>query len=243
MILKKAVGINTPIDCSFNNLELINTETENTLSFLDNEKYINQMVNNKYITGCFIIKEFLKKISVRDKVFIVCDDPRYCFFSLYNYLAQINYRKKDTIIDKTARIHPKASISDYNVKIGKNVRIDANAVIYPDVYIGDECVLCAGCVLGCEGFELKKTKKGILSVMHDGKLIINNNVFIGANTTIYKGFSFRDTVINENTKIDNLVYIAHAVHIGADCLIVGSAMISGSTTIGKNVWVGPGATI
>jgi UDP-3-O-[3-hydroxymyristoyl] glucosamine N-acyltransferase len=158
---------------------------------------------------------------------------------LYNYLANLNYCKKQTVIHKSAQIHPKAFISEYNVNIRKNCIIDANATILPDVEINENTRVCSGAVIGADGFELKKTSKGIISVIHDGKVLIGKEVLIGFNAVIVKGFSIRDTIIGNRTKIDNLVYIAHSSHIGEECFIVGSAMICGSAIIGNNVWIGP----
>ncbi|MTI38250.1 DapH/DapD/GlmU-related protein, partial [Fulvivirga lutimaris] len=98
-------------------------------------------------------------------------------------------------------------------------------------------------VVGSEGFEHKKTTKGILSVKHDGKVIIGKDVYIGALNAISKGFSYRNTIIGDSTKTDNLVHIAHCVQIGERCLLPASSMIAGSTTLEDDVWIGPGSSI
>jgi UDP-3-O-[3-hydroxymyristoyl] glucosamine N-acyltransferase len=121
--------------------------------------------------------------------------------------------------------------------------VGPNATILPDVVIGNNCYIKSGAVVGSEGFELKRTTQGILNVLHDGKVIIGNDVKVGANSAIHKGFSFRHTVIADDVKIDDLVYIAHAVHIGKGCFLIGNSMISGSTTLKENIWVGPGVTV
>ena len=74
-------------------------------------------------------------------------------------------------------------------------------------------------------------------------MILHESVDVGANAAIDKGFSFRNTEIGAGTKIDNLVYIAHAVHIGENCLLAAGAAVMGSVTIENNVWIGPNATI
>ncbi|MFZ4592462.1 MAG: UDP-3-O-(3-hydroxymyristoyl)glucosamine N-acyltransferase [Ignavibacteria bacterium] len=227
----------------FGYLDLIDSKKNNVLSFIYQEEFINKLNSNKRIRGVFVNKSLAGKIKSKDIIKIVCDDARYCFFSLYNYLAKRNYVKFKSRIDKTAKVDKRAVISGHNVVIGKNVVIEPNVIIYPDVYIGNNCMIKAGAALGCDGYELKRTKHAMLSVIHDGRLIIKDNVYVGNNTTIYKGFSLQDTIIGENSKIDNLVYIAHSVVIGNGCFVVGNSMISGSTTIGDNVWVGPGAII
>ena len=140
-------------------------------------------------------------------------------------------------------VHPTAFVSEYNVTIGKNVVIEPHANIMSDVVIGNNCVIRAGSVLGSEGYEYKRTSQGVLSVFHDGKVIIGNNVEIGANTCVDKGLMSFDTTIGDNTKVDNLVHIAHSVTIGKNCFIIACSMIAGSVKIEDDVWVGPNANI
>lgn len=242
-VLEKCLDIKIDKEIFFDSLSLVDSKKKNSLTFIDQEHFIEKLLGNDNISGVLINSALSKNIDSSKIHIIICDDPRYNFFKLYNYLALINKVIFETRIDSTAKIAPDCSISKNNVIIGQNVIVEPNVTIYSDVYIGDNCILKAGCVLGCDGYELKRTSKGILSVIHDGKLIIKDNVYIGNNSTVYKGFSYRDTIIGEDTKIDNLVYIAHSVHIGKSCFIVGNAMVSGSTTIDDNVWIGPGSTI
>jgi UDP-3-O-[3-hydroxymyristoyl] glucosamine N-acyltransferase len=228
---------------SFDYLDLINSTKDNVLTFVDQEQFLGNLKSNKGISGVFVNAQLAGKIKSKNIQTIICDDARYCFYTLFNYLAERRYKKFVSRIDKSAKIDKRAVISGNNVVIGKNVTIEPNVIIYPDVYLGDNCIVRAGCALGCDVYEFKKTKYGILSVIHDGKLIIKDNVYIGNNCTIYKGFSFKDTIIGEYTKIDNLVEIAHSVHIGKECFIIGHSMICGSVTMGDNVWVGANATI
>lgn len=244
-ILSKVLNIHLQTNTKFDSLGLIDSKVENTLSFIDDSKYIKNIINNENISAVFITNELATKVQSDNKniQLIICKDPRLSFYSLYNYISKQLYIKKKTIINNNSFIHPSANIAEYNVIIGENVIIEPNVTILPDVIIGDNVILRAGSVIGSEGFEHKRTTSGILSVFHSGKVIINSNVEIGSNSCIDKGFSFRDTIINKNTKIDNLVHIAHCVEIGENCLIAASAMIAGSTTIGNDVWIGPSASI
>jgi UDP-3-O-[3-hydroxymyristoyl] glucosamine N-acyltransferase len=128
------------------------------------------------------------------------------------------------------------------VEIADNVIIEPNVTILPDVTIGKNCIIRAGAVLGSEGFEHKRTKFGILPVFHDGKVIVGDDVEIGANTCVDKGFAWRNTSIGNQTKIDNLVHIGHGAQVGEKCLITACSQI-GASDIGDNVWVGPNANI
>ena len=243
-VIRKALNINIELKNYNVVLGLINNQNENTLSFIDDDNFINELLNNKNITSVFTTKEIAAKLSSIKKIEkIIVDDPRYIYYTLYNFIARSNYKKKKSIIHPSVQIHPTAFIADYNVQIKENTIIGPNSNILPDVYIGKNCIIKAGAVIGSEGFEFKRTSKGIISVFHDGRLIINNSVQIGANSIVYKGFSFRDTIIGEFTKIDDLVYIAHCTQIGKECLIIGNSMLCGSVTLGDKVWIGPGSVI
>jgi UDP-3-O-[3-hydroxymyristoyl] glucosamine N-acyltransferase len=231
----------------FNTLGLSDSDKPGTLTFLDNEKFLNDVINNPFITGVITTESLGQSLdqNSRDWVLFLSEDPRYDFFFLQNciteYVQSQNGFKSE--IDPSARIHPTAFVSPTNVRIAKNVEIQANATILDDVTIGDNCIIRPGTVIGAEGFEHKRTSKGILSVKHDGKVIIGKNVDIGANCAISKGFSFRNTIIDDDTRLDNLVHIAHGVQVGKRCFLPASCMIAGSTSLGNDVWVGPNASI
>ena len=147
----------------------------------------------------------------------------------------------DVTVDPGAVIGPR-------VEIGARTVIGANAVIGPDVRIGRACsigpqvtvlnalvgnkvIVHPGARIGQDGFGFAMGPGGHAKVAQVGRVIIQDDVEIGANTTVDRG-SNRDTIIGEGTKIDNLVQIAHNVVIGRHCVIVSQAGISGSTVIG-----------
>ncbi len=140
------------------------------------------------------------------------------------------------------------------VRIGKGSRIGANTVLGPGVQIGRNCdigpnvtvrfallgdrvKIYAGARLGEAGFGAAGGASGPVDVPQLGRVIVQDGVTIGANTCIDRG-AFDDTVIGENTKIDNLVMIGHNCVIGRNCLIAGHAGISGSVTVGDGVMFG-----
>jgi len=232
---------------NFSSLGLINSTTENTLSFIDDEKFLSEALLNSNLKGIFVTEEFREKFVKRrpDLFLILCSDPRYYFYKLQNQLTDLKFEssKFKSVISNSARIQEKSYISPFNVIIEENVFIEPNVTILSDVIIGRNTIIRAGVVLGAEGFEHKRTSKGILSVKHDGKVIIGSNVEIGANCAISKGFEYRNTIIGDDTKLDNLVHVAHGVQIGRGCFLPACCMIAGSTTIGNDVWIGPGASI
>ncbi len=236
----------TKISCDqpflFNAIGLVDTTLPGTLTFLDNSKFIEQINKNPNISGVITTSEI--STNLRSGLLIIeTDVPRWEFFSLYNYIAKNKYKTTDSVIADSAKIHATAYISPLNVKIGENTIIGPNVSILQDVEIGNNCIIQAGTVIGSEGFEHKKTSKGVLSVFHDGKVIIKNNVEIGANTCIDKGFSFRNTIIESEVRIDNLVHVAHGVSIGERSFIIASAMLGGSVKIHEDVWISPNTSI
>ena len=120
-----------------------------------------------------------------------------------------------------------------DVRIGRDCAIGANASI-THALIGDRVIIHAGARIGQDGFGYLPGPGGHRKVPQLGRVIVQDDVEIGANTTIDRGAS-RDTVIGEGTKIDNLVQIAHNVTIGRHCLLAGQVGISGSVTVGDYV--------
>jgi UDP-3-O-[3-hydroxymyristoyl] glucosamine N-acyltransferase len=134
------------------------------------------------------------------------------------------------ILDDFSTIGHNCIIGD-NVSIGKNVSI-SNALIGDNVYLSD------GTKIGQDGFGFAYDENHIpIKIFHIGRVIIQNGVSIGTNCTLDKG-SFNDTVIGENTYIDNLVHIAHNVVIGNNCIIAGQCGFAGSSNIGNFVQIG-----
>ena len=123
------------------------------------------------------------------------------------------------------------------VIIKDNVKIANNVVIEHDVEIGENTIIQSGAIIGSDGFGTIKENDRHLNFPHIGKVVVGSDVWIGSNTTIDRG-SIGDTVIGDNTKIDNLIQIAHNVKIGKSCLIASGTAIAGTSIIGNNVSIG-----
>ena len=239
--VKKYTGLKVSQQFECDYFGMANTKNKATIAFIDEEKYLSEIIANENITVVFCKVEMLNRLE--SKITIACDDPRFTYYDYYNKITESNYVKFDSIISTSAIIHPSAYVADHNVIIGDDTFVGSNASILPGVEIGGNCYIKSGAVIGSEGFEIKRTSKGVLNVLHDGKVLIGDNVKIGANCAIHLGFSFRHTIISDDVKIDDLVYIAHGAHIGSGCLLIGKSMISGSVTLGENIWVGPGVIV
>jgi len=132
-----------------------------------------------------------------------------------------------------SRIGAGAIVGEF-VKIGIECTIHPRVVIYPGVTLGDRVVVHAGAVLGADGFGyVRDTETGAYTHFpQQGKLVIEDDVEIGANSTIDRG-ALKETRIRKGTKMDNLVHVGHNCEVGPDAILVALTGISGSSTIGK----------
>jgi UDP-3-O-[3-hydroxymyristoyl] glucosamine N-acyltransferase len=129
-----------------------------------------------------------------------------------------------------------------NTVIGENTRLEANVTICRNTNIGACNIIHPGAVIGADGFGLAYNGKQWVGIPQLGRVILGNNVEIGANTTIDRG-SLEDTVIEDDVKLDNQIQVAHNVHIGAHTAIAGCTGIAGSTWIGCRCLIGGGVGI
>lgn len=143
--------------------------------------------------------------------------------------------EKRAIIGRGTWIGPGAIIGE-GCCIGRNCSIGAGVVIL-NALVGDNVMLHSGAKIGQDGFGFVPGKLGLEKVPHVGRVIIQDDVEIGANSCVDRGM-LDDTVIGQGTKIDNLVQIGHNVRIGRNCVIAALSGLSGSVTIGDNVMLG-----
>lgn len=155
----------------------------------------------------------------------------------------------------------KGTIIEAGVKILSGTVIGCNVVIHAPAFIAHHCFIKSGAVIGGEGYGfIKNGDREWENVPHTGGVFIDSHVFIGSSTCVDKGL-FYDTCIGFNSKIDNLVHVAHDVRIGSNCLVIAGADLGGnlvvgddtrvsvganvmnSITLGKNVTVGIGSTV
>lgn len=226
------------------------------LTFVDFEKYYDKALNSKATT--IIIN---KQVPCPEgKALIFSDDPcrDYNFLTRHfkpaQYLPHPNIVKGENVeIGEGTIIQPGAVLGN-NIKIGQNCVIFPNVVIYDHTEIGDNVIIQAGSIIGSDAFYYKKRPEGYDKMHSCGRTILKSRVEIGANCTIDKGVS-GDTIIDEGTKLDNMVHIGHDNYIGKDCIIaaqVGMAgvtkvedgvIIWGQVGINKDVVIGTGAIV
>lgn len=215
-------------------LNEIHNVQQGDITFVDHEKYYDFTLKSP---ATFIIIN--KKVDAPEgKVLLFHNNP----FEAYNALAKRfmpEQRSTATVaatavIGEGTFIFPNAFVGE-QVKIGKNCVIHPNVTIYAYTEIGDNVIIHANTTLGSDAFYYKRQPDKHYDKMHSaGKVIIANDVEIGAGCTIDAGVS-SDTYIGRGTKIDDQVHLGHDVRIGEDCIIAGQVGIAGNTKVGNRV--------
>ncbi len=204
------------------------------VTFVDHPKYYSKALNSN-ATTIIINKEDVE--CPKGKALIISNDP----FKDYNFLTRKfrPFSAANKLISDSAKIgegtviQPGAFIGN-NVTIGKNCLIHANASIYDNVIIGNNVIIHSGTVLGADAFYFQKRADGFHKMHSCGNVIIEDKVEIGGCCTIDKGVS-GDTIIGEDTKLDNHIHVGHDVIIGKRCLFASFVGIAGCTRIEDDV--------
>lgn len=231
-----------------------------TLSFLSNPKYEN-FIYQTQASAVLVNKSFEPKKDI-SATLIKVDDAYQAFASLLDmyieakrklkngieqpsyidasasygediYVGAFSYISKNVKIGSGVKVFPQVFIGE-NVTIGDNCIFYAGAKIYDDCIIGNNCIIHSGAAIGSDGFgfapQPDKTYKKIPQI---GNVILEDNVEIGANTTIDCG-TMGSTIIKKGAKLDNLVQVAHNCEIGENTVIAGQSGMAGTTKVGKN---------
>jgi len=201
--------------------------------FVDHPKYYDKALNS---AATIILIN--KKVDCPDgKALLISDDPFRDFNKLTRHFRP--FQGTNVSISLSAEIgentfiQPNCFIGN-NVKIGKNCIIHSNVSLYDNTVIGDNVIIHAGSILGADAFYYKKRSEGFDQLISGGRVVIENNVGIGALCTIDKGVT-GDTTIGEGTKIDNQVHVGHDTVIGKKCLIAAQTGIAGCVIVEDEV--------
>jgi UDP-3-O-[3-hydroxymyristoyl] glucosamine N-acyltransferase len=155
----------------------------------------------------------------------------------FAYVGAFAYIGDNVSIGDNVKIYPQAYIGD-NVKIGDNTTIYAGVKVYKNCVIGKACTIHAGAVIGSDGFGFAPNSENeYKKVAQIGNVVLNDNVEIGANTTIDRA-TMGSSVIQKVVKLDNLIQVAHNVEVGENTVIAAQTGVAGSTKIGKNCMFG-----
>jgi UDP-3-O-[3-hydroxymyristoyl] glucosamine N-acyltransferase len=211
----------------------IHVVTSGDIVFVDHPKYYDKALQSA-ATIILINKNVDCPVG---KALLISDDPFRDFNKLTNHFKP--FQASNVSISQSAKIgegtiiQPNCFIGN-NVVIGKNCLIHSNVSIYDHTIIGDNCIIHAGTILGTDAFYYKKRESGFDQLISGGRVVIENNVGIGALCTIDKGVT-GDTTIGEGTKIDNQVHVGHDTVIGKKCLIASQTGIAGCVIIEDEV--------
>jgi UDP-3-O-[3-hydroxymyristoyl] glucosamine N-acyltransferase len=247
-----------------NQLSKIEEASEGSLSFLANSKY-EQFVYHSGASVIIVNDDFLPAHPI--KATLIKVKNAYSAFSVllekYDELIKLKksgvetpsfihptakigkdvfvgalaYIGPNVIVGDGSKIYPNTYLAD-NVVIGKNVTLYSGVKVYFNCNIGNDVIIHSGAIIGGDGFGFVKGPEGSYKkVSQIGNVVIEDNVEIGANTTIDRA-TMGSTIIRKGVKLDNLIQIAHNVEIGENTVIAAQTGISGSTKIGENCIIG-----
>jgi UDP-3-O-[3-hydroxymyristoyl] glucosamine N-acyltransferase len=228
-----------------------------TISFLSDRKHAGELTSSK--AGAVFMTRRDADLAPEGCAVLVTPVPQAAYAGAANRLHQPRRHQgdqavaADAVFEEDVVLAPGVVVGP-GARIGARTQIGANTVIGPGVAIGRDCVvganvtlgfallgdrvrILAGAVIGEPGFGAAGGTKGVVDIPQLGRVILQDGVTIGANSCIDRG-AFDDTSIGENTKIDNLVQIAHNVRVGRNCVMAAHTGISGSVTIGDGAAFG-----
>lgn len=241
-------------DIEISGINTLKDAKENEVSFLSDSKYEKDLENT---VACAVILPSSKAhLLPKNVVVLASDEPYLLVAKLSKYFAKpLQSSSIAPIVGENSIIYPTAHIENgarigsnttimSGVYVGTDVVIGDNVILYPNVSIYRDCILGngvmihSGSVVGSDGFGYAHTKAGEhVKLYQNGNVIIEDDVEIGANTTIDCAV-FGSTVIKYGTKIDNLVQIGHNCVVGEYSIMVSQSGLAGSTTLGRNVVMG-----
>ena len=229
-------------EIAITSIATIQNASSGCISFLANPKY-KKFLSTSSASAIIVSPEFSEDLKTSG---IIADDPYVAYAiisSLFN-LYQNPYTKKTIsyFVHETAEVDDSVVIGP-NVYIGPECKIGGDSIIHANsslvmnVEIGKNTTIHFNSILGSDGFGYAPDKNGYHKIEQLGKLIIGDNVEIGAGCTIDRG-AIENTEIHDGVKLDNQVHIAHNVILGENSAIAASCAIAGSTIIGKNLQMG-----
>ena len=213
----------------------IHKVTPGDITFVDVEKYF-----QKSLSSAATIVILNKRIECpKGKVLLLCEHP----FEAYDHLVKMHrpFQPLKKQISETSQIHssaiiePNVTIAD-NVSIGENCYIQSGVVLQEYTHIGNNVTIQSGAIIGGDAFYFKKKEGAYTQWRSGGRVIIEDDVLIGAGCTIAKGVS-GDTIIGAGSKLDCQIHIGHGVVIGENCLLAAQVGIAGKTIIEDNVTI------
>lgn len=228
-----------------------------TVTFVSDRKFL-PLASETKATACFIAADDVDTLP-NGCAALVMRSPQLGYALAAARLHRVKFTEGDKRVHPTAELEAEVSLGPgvvigAGVQIGRGTRIGANTVIGPGVAIGRDCEISAnvtvgfaligdrvrilaGAAIGEAGFGATVGPNGLVDIPQLGRVILQDGVGIGANSCVDRG-AFEDTVLGENTKIDNQVQIGHNTRVGRNCVMAAHTGISGSVTIGDGAQFG-----
>ena len=261
-IAKAEIGLDSDPDKLIYDVSPLETSDSKSISFLDNSKYNN--VFKKSRAGACVVSPKMSHIAPAGMSLLLSSNPYRSYALIAKTFYPENTKfvtnihnsayidksvkigtgcsvgansviKRDVILQDNVFIGDGSVISN-SVTVGKSTNVASNVTL-SHCDIGSNCVIHPGVRIGQRGFGFDMSPEGHLDVPQLGRVIIEDYVEIGANTTIDRG-SISDTEIHDGVRLDNLIHIAHNVKIGEDTAIAAKTGIAGTTVIGKRCMIG-----
>ena len=257
-----SLSFNKDNDPEITGLAAVDEATSGTLSYIEGARFAS-MVSKTSATALILPPDQTLQTQAQERgiVWIATKEPRLLFAKIITLFYQ-PWRPTPEI-HPTAVIHPTAKIGNevyvgphvviqQGAEIGNDVCVHANVVIYPDAKIGDrttlhanctihertrigaDCVIHSGAVIGAEGFGFVPSSTGWVKMEQSGYTVLEDGVEVGCNSAIDRP-AVGETRVGRNTKIDNLVQIAHGCQIGAGCALAAQVGMAGGVKLGNGV--------
>jgi UDP-3-O-[3-hydroxymyristoyl] glucosamine N-acyltransferase len=252
-------------DIEIRRLATLESAGPGDLSFVTHAKYLRELSNTR--ASALILARAHKGATTLPR--ILCDDP-YLYYARAAQLLNSEARPSpgihpQAVIETGAEIAASAAVGPFchvgrgarlgervvvgpsctigdDAQIGDDGRLGPSVTIYPRCAIGKRVIIHAGAVIGADGFGLAPEAGRWIKIPQTGRVVIGDDVEIGANTTIDRG-ALDDTVIEDGVKLDNQIQIGHNVRVGAHTAMAACAGVAGSTRIGKHCAIGGAARI
>ncbi len=229
-------------DLVISSIATIQNASSGCISFLANPKY-KKFLKESSASAIIVSPELSSRLETPG---IIAEDP----YAAYAIISSMFTKHRNPYSDKSISyfVHETAEVHDSVIigpnvyigpecKIGRNSIVHANSSLVMNVELGQNTIIHFNSILGSDGFGYAPQKDGYIKIEQLGKLIIGDNVEVGAGCTIDRG-AIDNTEIHNGVKLDNQVHIAHNVILGENSAIAASCAIAGSTTIGKNLQMG-----
>lgn len=238
-------------DCTITGLASLDEAVGSEMAFLSDHKRLEQL--STCAAACVLVAPWAEDAARARGNCIVMPDAYVGYALLTQWWKKQHTPNVEHRIHPSAQIHPQATVADdaiigplctveRDAQIGAGTWLKSNVVVAEGCIIGKRCIIHSGAVIGADGFGFAKEADTWHKIEQLGIVRIGNDVEIGANTCVDRG-ALSDTIIEDGVKLDNLIQIAHNVHLGKNVAMAACAGIAGSTTVAAGCTIGGAANI